>query len=582
MMSDYLCTAMCGIVGYYGENEASDKIYRGLKKLEYRGYDSAGMATAGNPTIKVEKAVGTVDNVEPGIDGTSGIGHTRWATHGGVTEENAHPHVSQNERVAVVHNGIIENYREIQDEHLSDVDFKSETDTEVIPHLLEKKLQNYSIKEAIQELIGILEGSYAVSAVLNTGELIAFRKGSPLVLGLTDDEYFIASDVTPFLEHTDQAIFLEDEDYMVIDGDHEIYNSGERVEREVTEIDWDAEQASKEGYDHFMEKEIYEQPKTVKRAAFQDRSDMEKTKQMIEDAENIYITGCGTASFAASLGARYIRETGQKVHTEQAHELEYRKDEIGEDDLVIAVSQSGETADLLSLLEEVESDVLAVVNVVGSTLARESDHKLYVNAGPEIGVASTKAFTAQLAVLRLISYSLQDELENGREKLLDTAEKIGEVLEDNKEALQELSEYLTDKEHAYFIGRDRGYDMAREANLKMKELSYIHAEAFPAGEFKHGTLALVEDETPVVAFLKGDDFEATYSNMMEAHSRGADIISVGPEKVEESKNHISVPEDENAEILEIVPFQMASYLTAVKKGNNPDKPRNLAKSVTVK
>ena len=582
MAVTYFCVAMCGIVGYYGEKEASDKIYRGLKKLEYRGYDSAGMATAGNPTIKVEKAVGTVDNVEPEIDGTSGIGHTRWATHGGVTEENAHPHVSQNKRVAVVHNGIIENYRKIQEQHLDDVEFKSETDTEVIPHLLEKKLENYGIREAVQEVIDILEGSYAVSAVLNTGELVAFRKGSPLVLGLAGDEYFIASDVTPFLEHTDQALFLEDEDYMIIDGDHRIFNDGEEVEREVTEIDWDAEQASKEGYDHFMEKEIREQPKTVKRAAFQDRSDMEEAKKMIEDAENVYITGCGTASFAASLGARYLRDSGQKVHTEQSHELEYRKDEIGEDDLVIAVSQSGETADLLSLLEEVDSDVLAVVNVVGSTLARESEHKLYVNAGPEIGVASTKAFTAQLAVLRLISYTLQDRLEEGREKLLDTAEKIDEVLEKNKASIQELSEYLTDKDHAYFIGRNHGYDMAREANLKLKELSYIHAEAFPGGEFKHGTLALVEDETPVVAFLKDEDFESIYSNMMEAHSRGADIISIGTEEVEESEAHIEVPEDENSEILEIVPFQMASYLTAVKKGNNPDKPRNLAKSVTVK
>lgn len=571
---------MCGIVGYYGEDEAAEKVYRGLKKLEYRGYDSAGIATAGNPTIKVEKAVGEVDEVEdPGIDGSSGIGHTRWATHGGVTEENAHPHVSHREKVAVVHNGIIENYQELKQE--LDVEFSSETDTEVIPHLLERELERRELEEAVHEVMQRLEGSYAVAAMLDSGEMVAFRKGSPLVLGIDGEEYFLASDVTPFLEHTSQAVFLEDDDYAVIDDGHEIFNSGEKVEREVQEVDWDAEEASKEGHDHFMEKEIKEQPKTVKRAAYQDRSDLEEAVEMIEEAEDVYLTGCGTASFAASLGAKYLREAGVEAHTEQSHELEYRSEEINEDDLVIAVSQSGETADLLSLLEETDADVLAVVNVVGSTLARQAEHKLYVNAGPEIGVASTKAFTAQLAVLRLLAYSMNGDIEEGREKLLETAEKVKDVIEENRGTVEDLSQYLAEQDHVYFIGRNKGYEMAREANLKLKELSYIHAEAFPGGEFKHGTLALVEDGTPVVAFLR-EDYSQAYSNMMEAHSRGADIISVGSEEIEESRFHIQIPEDENPEILEIVPFQMAAYLTSVEKGNNPDKPRNLAKSVTVK
>ena len=571
---------MCGIVGYYGEDEAAEKVYRGLKKLEYRGYDSAGIATAGNPTIKVEKAVGEVDEVEdPGIDGSSGIGHTRWATHGGVTEENAHPHVSHREKVAVVHNGIIENYQELKQE--LDVEFSSETDTEVIPHLLERELERRGLEEAVHEVMQRLEGSYAVAAMLDSGEMVAFRKGSPLVLGIDGEEYFLASDVTPFLEHTSQAVFLEDDDYAVIDDGHEIFNSGEKVEREVQEVDWDAEEASKEGHDHFMEKEIKEQPKTVKRAAYQDRSDLEEAVEMIEEAEDVYLTGCGTASFAASLGAKYLREAGVEAHTEQSHELEYRSEEIDEDDLVIAVSQSGETADLLSLLEETDADVLAVVNVVGSTLARQAEHKLYVNAGPEIGVASTKAFTAQLAVLRLLAYSMNGDIEEGREKLLETAEKVKDVIEENRGTVEDLSQYLAEQDHVYFIGRNKGYEMAREANLKLKELSYIHAEAFPGGEFKHGTLALVEDGTPVVAFLR-EDYSQAYSNMMEAHSRGADIISVGSEEIEESRFHIQIPEDENPEILEIVPFQMAAYLTSVEKGNNPDKPRNLAKSVTVK
>jgi len=573
---------MCGIIGYRGEDEAAEKVYKGLKRLEYRGYDSAGIATAGNPTIKIEKAVGEVDQVsEPEIDGTSGIGHTRWATHGGVTQENAHPHVSENNKVAVVHNGIIENHKELKQDLTAE--FKSETDTEVIPHLLEKEInQAKSLSEAVQKVMQKLEGSYAVAAMLDTGEMIAFRKGSPLVLGVDEGEFFLASDVTPFLEHTEKAVFLEDDDYAIIEDDYTVFNSGEKVEREVQTIDWDAEQASKEGHDHFMEKEIKEQPKTVKRAAYQDKSDMEEAEKMIEEADDVYLTGCGTASFAASLGAKYLRESGVEALTEQAHELEYRSQEVTEDDLVIAVSQSGETADLLSMLEETDADVLAVVNVVGSTLARQADHKLYVNAGPEIGVASTKAFTAQIAVLKLLSYTISEGVEKGREKLLETADKIEDTIEDNRGTVEDLSDYLTQKEHVYFIGRNKGYEMAREANLKLKELSYIHAEAFPGGEFKHGTLALVEEGTPVVAFLKEEGYSQAYSNMKEAHSRGADIISVGTEEIEESRFHINIPEDENSEILEIIPFQMAAYLTSVKKGNNPDKPRNLAKSVTVK
>ncbi len=576
--------SMCGIVGYHGDGEAAEKIYRGLKKLEYRGYDSAGIATAGNPTIKVSKGVGTVEEAsETGLDGSSGIGHTRWATHGGVTQDNAHPHVSHGEKVAVVHNGIIENYRDLKEDTLSHVEFKSDTDTEVIPHLLEKHLsEEDTIREAVTETVDMLEGSYAVSAVLDTGEMVAFRKGSPLVLGVGEDELFVASDVTPFLEHTDTAVFLQDGDFLVIDDGYKVYRDGEKVNRPEKKIDWDAEQASKEGHDHFMEKEIKEQPKTVKKAAYQDKTDMQEAKKMIENAEDVYLTGCGTASFAASLGAKYLREQGIQAKAEQSHELEYRSQEVTEDDLVIAVSQSGETADLLSMLEEVQADVMAVVNVVGSTLARNSDHRLYVNAGPEIGVASTKAFTAQIAVLRLLSKVFEKSLEDARKEILETAERINETIEKNRETIEDMSRYMEDREHVYFIGRNKGYEMAREANLKLKELSYIHAEAFPGGEFKHGTLALVEEGTPVVSFLKDRGFEHAYSNMKEAHSRGADIISVGKKSVEESRFHIDIPDDPNSEILEIVPFQMLAYKTSVRKGHNPDKPRNLAKSVTVK
>lgn len=575
---------MCGIVGYKGDRKASKIVYDGLKRLEYRGYDSAGIATVGNPSLKIEKGEGTIDEVSPEKkDGKTGVGHTRWATHGGVNDKNAHPHVDCEENVAVVHNGIINNYEELKEElknsgHI----FRSETDTEVLPHLIEEELENCdSLSKVAQNVIDRIEGSYAVVAALDSGEIIAFKKESPLVIGTGENENFLASDVTPFLPHTDQAIFLEDGETAVMKGELRIFKEGKEVEKEPQKIDWDAEEASKEGHEHFMEKEIKEQSQTIKRAAFQDRSDMEKAAEMIENAEDVYLTGCGTASFAASLGAKYLREEGVKTDWEQSHELEYRANEIGENDLVIAVSQSGETADLLSTLKKTEADVLAVVNVVGSTLARKSDHKLFVNAGPEIGVASTKAFTAQIAVLKLLKYTLQEELEKGRRSIIETADKTDQVLS-QEETLEEISDYLLEKEHVFTIGRNKGFEMAREAALKLKELSYIHVEAFPGGEFKHGTLALIEEGVPVISFLKEEGYEEIISNTLEARSRGADIIGVGTEKIGKFKYFIHIPEDENSEILEILPFQMLAYLTSVKKGNNPDKPRNLAKSVTVK
>lgn len=582
---------MCGIVCYKGEKDASDVILKGLKKLEYRGYDSAGIATVGNPSIKMAKDQGTIDEVateDTKLDGKTGIGHTRWATHGEVNQTNAHPHTNarpdeeHNGKVAVVHNGIINNYTELKEE-LGEERFESETDTEVIPHLIEEELEKTdSLKQVAENVIEKLEGSYAVVAVLDTGEVIAFRKGSPLVVGVNEDEVHLASDVTAFLDHTEEAIFLEEGDYMVIEDEHAIFNSGEQIEREPKEIEWEAEEASKQGYEHFMQKEIEEQPKTVKRAAFQDKGDLEEAVEMLENANNIYLTGCGTSSYAASIGAKYLREAGYQVQMEQSHELEYRKDEIGEDDLVIAFSQSGETADLLSLLEEVDSELLVILNVVGSTLDRESDHSLYINAGPEIGVASTKAFTGQITVLKLLKYAAEGKIEEGRKSLLNTAEKIEEVIEDNRKTIVELSEYIAEKEDVYFIGRNRGFDIAKESALKLKELSYIHAEAFPGGEFKHGTLALVEEGVPVIGFLKKEGHEDMLTNITEAKSRGADVIGVGENKIDGFEYFIEIPEDQNSDILEVVPFQLLAYKTSVSRGNQPDRPRNLAKSVTVK
>lgn len=572
---------MCGIVGAKSD-EAERKVLEGLKRLEYRGYDSAGIALQGNPSVKVEKKVGTVEDLNlKDRESKTGIGHTRWATHGGVTDENAHPHTDCEEKIAVVHNGIIQNYEELKVElEEKGHEFKSETDSEVIPHLIEENLREKSLEQTLSEIEQRLEGSYAIAGILDDGRMFAIRKDSPLVVGIKDGEYYLGSDVTAFLQYTDQAIFLENGDKVVIDDEVKIMNGPEVVQREVQEIEWDAEQASKAGYDHFMEKEIYQQKKTIKRAAFQDKSDLLKAREMIEEAENIYLTGCGTASYAAMLGAKYLRESGTKAVVEQSHELEYRSSEITEDDLVIAVSQSGETADLLSMLKKTDADLLSVVNVVGSTLDRNSDHSLYANAGPEIGVASTKAFTAQITVLKLIAAAVKGEIKEKRNSLIKTAEKVDKVLENNKDEIENISNYFSEKDDVYFIGRNKGKEVALESALKLKELSYIHSEGFAGGEFKHGTLALIEDGVPVVAFLD-HEHEEVMSNMIEAKSRGADIIGVGSER-EDLDFFIEIPEDENNEIIEIVPFQMIAYETSVMKGNNPDRPRNLAKSVTVK
>ncbi len=572
---------MCGIIGYKGEENAKEKIAEGLKKLEYRGYDSAGAAILANPSIKVEKAEGSVENLSHNFNGKAGIGHTRWATHGGVNKANAHPHTDTEGKIAVAHNGIIENHSELR-EKLGEEKFESETDTEVIPHLLKKKLSEKKLEKALKETLSELKGSYAVTGLIESGEMIAFRKDSPLVIGVKENSFFVASDVMPFLEDTNKAIFLKDEDYAVIrDGELKIFNSGKQVNRQIEEIDWDAGQACKNGFEHFMKKEIHEQPETVKRAVFQDRSDIEEASKMIKDAKKVYLTGCGTASYAAMLGAKYLRSQGIEAYAEQSHEFEYMASHIDKDDLVIAVSQSGETADLLSALKKTDCPVLSVTNVVGSTLARNSDKTLYINAGPEIGVASTKAFTAQLTVLKLLSYAVAGEISKGRSSLLETAEKLEEVIKTNERELEKISDYLLEKDQCFFIGRNKGRELASEAALKLKELSYIHAEAFPGGEFKHGTLSLIEEGVPVFVFML-DDETNSLSNAVEAYSRGAELIGCGLTRQDVFKYFIQVPEDDNREILEIVPFQILAYETSLKKGNNPDKPRNLAKSVTVK
>ncbi len=576
---------MCGIVGYKGDQNASKIVYNGLKKLEYRGYDSAGTAVVGNPSLKVQKGTGTIDKVhENHHEAQTGIGHTRWATHGGITDQNAHPHLCQEEEIAVVHNGIINNYQELKQKLEKHYEFKSETDTEVIPHLIRHKLKKEeNLLEACRETIKELEGSYAVVITTKNEEMIAFKKGSPLVLGIGENERFIASDVTPFLNHTNKAIFLQDHDIVLIEKNkHKILKDNKQVEREPREIDWDAEEAEKEDYEHYMLKEIKEQPETVKRAVFQDRTDIEQAITMMDKADKIILTGCGTSSFAADLGAKYLEEAGYETESIQSHELEHREQRVKPNDLIVAISQSGETADLLSVIQNLDNPLLSILNVAGSTLERKSDHLLYMNAGPEIGVASTKAFTSTLTVLKLLQKTKQESIKTAKNSLLETADKIEPIISKNIEEIDKLSDYLSTKDNVFFIGRNKGYDIAKEADLKLKELSYIHSESFPGGEFKHGNISLIEDDTPLISVIKTEGYEEIISNTIEAKSRGATIITASEEKHDFSDYHLWIPKDSNSEIIEAIPFQLLAYETALKKNNNPDRPRNLAKSVTVK
>jgi glucosamine--fructose-6-phosphate aminotransferase (isomerizing) len=568
---------MCGIIGHAGRGE--NIVPECLEKLEYRGYDSAGIAALNGSGIEVSKGVGTVDEAVEPPQGSTAIGHTRWATHGGVTRTNAHPHTDTDQKVAVVHNGIIDNHSSLRRE-IGESNFESETDTEVIPHLLAKHLENgLNPREAAQKVTNRIEGSYAAVALLESGQIVAFKHGAPLAVAENRGEHFFSSDVVPLLEHVDEAAFLEDGDIAVLDSGPTVFNQGNEVSRESREIRWEGGSATRGDFDHFTRKEIGQQPETIKRATFQDEESLAEAADMLEDARTVWITGCGTSSYAADHMRDYLAPEID-ARSIQSHELEYRTAEVDEGDAVVAVSQSGETKDLLAALEDVGVPVLSFLNVAQSSLERRSDHTIYVNAGPEVGVASTKAYTAQLAAMKTVASEIKDQ-EQVANSLHGTAEKAEEVIEASESLAQELQSRLGG-EDAYFVGRYQRFHSAKEASLKLKELSYIHSEAFPAGEFKHGTLALVEEGTPVVGFVDEETADETLSNLEEASSRGAEIIGVGPENHDVYDLHTRIPEDPNREILEVIPFQMLALKAALGRGNDPDRPRNLAKSVTVK
>ncbi len=597
---------MCGIVGYvprsHSDGTLGSVLRSSLQKLEYRGYDSCGMAVvSGTSThVQVLKDVGKIADVArvldfASVEGDAGISHTRWATHGGVTKENAHPHIDCHARIAVVHNGIIENYQELRRElEAAGHAFRSQTDTEVIPHLIEEYIKNGNVfEDGVRSALGRLEGSFALLAV-HAGEakIVAARKDSPLVLGIAEKGVFIASDATPFLSSTRQAVFLEDGDMVVVSaaGYQFIeWRNGKPVTRMPQMLAWKEEDAGKDGFAHFMRKEIDEQPRVIAAAMQQDDAVLTQFAQEIMAAEKVVFTACGTSRHAA-LVTRYAIEqmVGKRCEVMLASEYPHFAAHEHPGTLVIAVSQSGETADVIEGLKISRArgaKIFCLVNVAGSTIDRMSEQRMYFNCGPEIGVASTKAFACQLVLGYLLAYACAGKIEEGRRNLAVLSGQAMQTLRDNETQCRELARMLAGKEHAYCIARGINFAIALEGALKIKEISYVHAEGMPAGELKHGTMALIERGTPVIVVNPTDaTYRQTISNAMETKARGAYVIGVSDAPNEVYDALLKIPSTDALfyPLLSVIPLQLLAYETSLVRNLDPDKPRNLAKSVTVK
>jgi len=589
---------MCGIIGYIGHENATEIMTSSLQKLEYRGYDSWGLAVNTIDGIKFIKEVGkigSISSVSTLPKSNIGIGHTRWATHGRVTKTNAHPHLSNNKKIAVVHNGIIENFRDQKDFLTTQgFEFYSETDTEIIPNTIEYHMRKgYTFVEAAKRSLKHLEGQYAIVAMhADENQLIAIRKEAPLVIGLGEkgNEYFVASDVPAFLDHTKKVIFLEEMDMATINNQLTIYNLIEdiQVKREIVNIDWDSIQAEKGEFDHFYMKEVSEQAEIVERIVNLDELLIKEIANEMRKAHGIIFVACGTAAYACMYGV-YALASIAKIHANfyLAHEFKNFRRFLTPDSLVIAISQSGETADTLEAIrvaKNVGAKTISITNVLGSSLSRESHRTIIESAGPEICVLSTKTYTAQLAILTLLAYELSGKLEEGVAKLKDLIRYIYYLTsEELHNAILKIAENLRYTEDIYLIGRGLQYPTALEAALKIKEVSYIHAEAFAGGELKHGVIALIKHGTPCIVFTSEKNEKEITSNAMELKARGAYIIGVGPNNNEAFDAWIKVREAEEANsICQIIPMQILAYQLAILRGCDPDKPRNLAKSVTVK
>jgi glucosamine--fructose-6-phosphate aminotransferase (isomerizing) len=591
---------MCGIFGYIGERKnAGSVVIKGLKNLEYRGYDSWGIVLKKNDgSLRIAKDIGKVGTVDPENfkePSSLAIAHSRWATHGGVTKENAHPHFGCDERIAVVHNGIIENFQVLRDElktkgHV----FLSETDTEVIPHLIEEFLKSgMTLTDAIRASCKRFHGRFAILVMdKESEELVAARTGSPLIVGVGTDEFFIASDIPAFLEYTRTVQYLDDGEMVAIkDGTIrfiDIESGDVRPKREIT-IHWEVKDAEKGEYEHFMLKEIMDQKSTISRAVHQDDGAIQTVADAIQNCLGCILTACGTAG-KVCMAADYFFSVVAKRHVNftPASEFPIYHHFLKPESLIIVVSQSGETADVLEAMnvaKKAGSKVLAIVNTEGSSIARAADYTLLINAGQEKAVASTKAATGQMAVLLLIAHAVDGRLHEGRTLLLETSGKINDMLNPRYvELIRSIAETLSQHENMYIIGKGWNYPMAMESAIKIQEVSYVHAEGFAAGELKHGPIALIEKGTPCIALMGNDEFTSDMlSNIQELKARGALIIGVAPEKHDTFDHWIKVPDCGAAQaIVNIIPIQILAYLLAVLRGRDPDMPRNLAKSVTVK
>ena len=613
---------MCGIVGYIGCKNASQILINALKKLEYRGYDSAGIAIIEDDDIIVRKCKGALKYLEEKIaneviKGTVGIGHTRWATHGEPSDSNSHPHTSMDGSISIVHNGIIENYAELKAKlQAQGVVFKSQTDTEVVVHLIDKAYKQYKdIFKAVLEVLHVVEGSYALGVVCKDypDRVICCRKESPLVIGLGKGENFIASDVPALLEHTRDVYYLGEKELAVLYTDHvDLFNfEGEKIIKEPSHVEWDMDAAEKGGYEHFMIKEIHEQPKgltdTMRPRIIKDGNgnptDVYFEENKMDDAwkkaSRVVITACGTA-YHAGVVAKYAFEkiARMKVDVDVASEFRYRNPILDKDDIFIVVSQSGETADTLSALRLAKQNglkVVAITNCVGSTVSREADDVIYTLAGPEIAVASTKAYTTQVLCMFLLAIKagkLRGTLsEEESVKLLTELESIPEKIQkilDGKETIQKFASQQFNKDKIFYIGRQFDSATSLESALKLKEVSYMHSEAFAAGELKHGPIALIDEKTLVVAIASEPElYDKIGSNMVEVKSRGATVLVITQDKTGaftgKADEVFQIPDCSStlASLLTVIPTQLFAYYCAIQRGYDPDKPRNLAKSVTV-
>jgi glucosamine--fructose-6-phosphate aminotransferase (isomerizing) len=617
---------MCGIVGYVGPREAQPLILEGLRRLEYRGYDSAGIATLDDGTLDVRKAAGKIAELEGRLEeeplvGSLGIGHTRWATHGAPTTVNAHPHTDDHDRVALVHNGIIENHIILRTK-LAELghEFRSETDTEVLCHLIEEMFSG-NLEDAVAAALSHVEGAYGIAVIHadDPGKIVVARLGSPLLIGIGEHgerEMFAASDVAAIVRHTRQVVYLNDGEMAVLTADgHQLLDISEsgngeaprRVSREISRVDWDLGQIERGGYEHFMLKEIFEQPDTIRDAMRGRLLEEEGTAKLggllqledvLENVERIVITACGTSWHAAIVGEYMIEELARiPVEVEYASEFRYRRPIVKDGTLVIAISQSGETADTLAAMREARSrgaPLMGIVNVVGSSIARETDGGVYIHSGPEIGVASTKAFTGQLTVLALFALFLARRrgmsLHEGRE-IVAAMRQLPELVQlalNESAAIECVAREYADKANFLYLGRGFNFPVALEGALKLKEISYIHAEGYPAAEMKHGPIALIDQNMPVVFIAPSDSvYHKVASNIEEVKARGGKVIAIvtdGNLDLATRVDHVvRVPAtiEMLQPLLTVIPLQLLAYHIAVLRGCDVDQPRNLAKSVTV-